>query len=172
MGSDTPIGDNLLAEHGGVFDDERDDDDAGGGDDNAADEDNNIAAEAIEAGSVGVPEGDDVLGTLELVRRARVLGEVFELFIMAPGDKGDCESGLFSLEVIRGSRKDTVASFFSLPAFWIMAEQFLASSICFSSAFRIMLCPPSAQWLTNDSVQANDSLHMKHINIGFTGTAE
>ncbi len=78
----------------------------------------------------------------------------------------DKHSSLFKFFISDGEKKfyDTVTS-------CKIAELFLALSVTFSSSLSLTLCSPT-QWLTNDDDTPNDSLHTKHMRIGFTGTVE
>lgn len=87
--------------------------------------------------------------------------------VMAPGDNG----GLMAAEgvLMTGSRKDRVTSL-SFPTLWMMAELFSDSSrVCFSSSV-ISMAWDSTQWVPKDLAQEKESLQMKHMRMGLTGT--
>lgn len=52
---------------------------------------------------------------------------------------------------------------------WITAEMFFRETSSFSASFSDRECSPVA-WATKDFVNPKDSLHMKHIRMGLTGT--
>lgn len=52
---------------------------------------------------------------------------------------------------------------------WITAEMFFRETSSFSASFKDKECSPVA-WATKDFVNPKDSLQMKHIKIGLTGT--
>jgi hypothetical protein len=86
---------------------------------------------------------------------------------MAPGDRGG-----FILEAdgedTTGSRNERVTSL-SLPTLWMSADLLSDSMTLFSSSV-ISIEWDSTQWLLKDLEQPKDSLQMKHIRMGLTGT--